>query len=72
VEVLRTLERFGLTWDGPVIYQSTRNEAYRAALDKLRHAGFAYPYSCSRREIGVGIYSATCRTRPPVPSKPHT
>jgi glutamyl-Q tRNA(Asp) synthetase len=70
-EILRALERFGLTWDGPVLYQSTRAEAYRGALETLRRAGFAYPCSCSRREIGDGVYPGTCRKRPPDPGKPH-
>jgi glutamyl-Q tRNA(Asp) synthetase len=33
--ILRTLERFGFEWDGPVLYQSTRIEAYREALECL-------------------------------------
>jgi glutamyl-Q tRNA(Asp) synthetase len=70
-DILHTLERFGLTWDGPVIYQSTRTDAYRDSLEKLRHAGFAYPCSCSRREIGDGIYPGTCRNGPRDPRKPH-
>ncbi len=46
--ILRTLERFGFEWDGPVVRQSTRLEAYRAALDRLRRDGAVYPCSCSR------------------------
>jgi len=34
-DILRTLEAFGFEWDGPVVYQSTRNGAYRAAFDEL-------------------------------------
>ncbi len=34
-DILRTLERFRFEWDGPVLYQSTRTEAYRAALERL-------------------------------------
>jgi glutamyl-Q tRNA(Asp) synthetase len=41
-EILRTLERFGFEWDGPVLYQSTRLDAYREALDQLRQNGFVY------------------------------
>ena len=37
--ILRTLEGFGLTWDGTVMYQSARTEAHRAALDELRRTG---------------------------------
>jgi len=34
-EILRTLERFRFEWDGPVLYQSTRTDAYREALERL-------------------------------------
>ena len=47
-DILSTLERFGFEWDGPVLYQSTRLDAYREALDQLRRNGFVYPCSCSR------------------------
>lgn len=47
-DILETLERFGFEWDGPVLYQSTRIDAYREALDRLRRDGFVYPCSCSR------------------------
>lgn len=46
--ILRTLERFGFEWDAPVLYQSTRIDAYREALDQLKRGGFVYPCSCSR------------------------
>lgn len=70
-DILQTLEEFGFEWDGPVLYQSTRGEAYRAALDQLRNAGMLFPCGCSRREIadsqlpahGAGgvRYPGTCR-----------
>lgn len=65
-DILRTLEQFGLTWDGEILYQSHRSEAYRAALTTLEAQGNAYPCACSRREIaetgGEGtIYPGTCR-----------
>ena len=41
----------GLEWDGPALRQSTRGEAYAAALDELRRLGVAYPCFCTRREI---------------------
>jgi len=71
--ILRTLEAFGLEWDGPVLYQSTRSEAYRAALDHLDRAGLLYACTCSRKEIansGSAIYSGTCRGRRPT-TAPH-
>lgn len=58
--ILRTLEEFGFVWDGRVLYQSTRTEAYRAALDQLQAAGVAFPCGCSRKET-PDRYPGTCR-----------
>lgn len=68
-EQLRTLEAFGFEWDGEVLYQSTRREAYRAALDVLGAAGRLFACSCSRRELAAGGeespgYPGTCRAGP--------
>ena len=38
-EMLRTLEAFGLTWDGEVVYQSRRTRFYTEALESLRAGG---------------------------------
>ncbi|MGF1445151.1 MAG: tRNA glutamyl-Q(34) synthetase GluQRS [Pikeienuella sp.] len=43
----------GIDWDGPVLRQSTRVGAYRAALDHLRAAGLVYACRCSRRDIAA-------------------
>jgi glutamyl-Q tRNA(Asp) synthetase len=59
--ILRTLERFGLEWDGPVLYQSSRIEAYDAVLDDLRGQGRVFPCGCSRKDVGE-CYPGTCRT----------
>jgi glutamyl-Q tRNA(Asp) synthetase len=59
-EILRTLERFGLHWDGEPVWQTRRKEAYREALDRLQRAGLAYPCACARREA-AGRYSGRCR-----------
>jgi glutamyl-Q tRNA(Asp) synthetase len=68
-EILRVLERLGLTWDGPVAYQSLRRERYAAALQAL-HTN-TYWCGCTRREVadsslgvapdGAQIYPGTCR-----------
>lgn len=67
-EILRTLERFGLYWDGPVMYQSRRGEAYAEALQRLCANGRLFDCACSRREVRNGapglegpIYPGTCR-----------
>jgi glutamyl-Q tRNA(Asp) synthetase len=53
--ILRTLEACGLGWDGDVMYQSRRGEAYRAALAQLQQQGLVYPCACTRREIADSI-----------------
>ena len=68
-DILRTLERFGLHWNGEVIYQSQRSAAYADALHELQNSGMAYPCACSRKEIADSalhgiegqIYPGTCR-----------
>lgn len=73
--ILRTLEDFGLTWDGAVVWQSRRSDAHAAALERLRENGLVYGCKCSRREIadsaasGIegAIYPGTCRDHPPGP-----
>ena len=68
-EIVATLARCGLEWDGDVEYQSRRLSDYRAALDRLESSAAAYPCSCTRREMadsllaldGARIYPGTCR-----------
>src|SRR2546430_13971033 len=47
-EILSHLERLGLYWDGPVIFQSRRTVLYREALQALHD--HTYWCGCSRRE----------------------
>ncbi len=49
--ILRALEACGMQWDESVVRQSTRGDAYHAALHQLRRSGLLYPCACSRREI---------------------
>jgi glutamyl-Q tRNA(Asp) synthetase len=69
-DILRTLESLGLEWDGEVMRQSTRSDAYRTALARLDGAGATYPCACTRAEIGDSaiagvdgsrVYPGTCR-----------
>jgi glutamyl-Q tRNA(Asp) synthetase len=67
-DILRTLEALGLYWDEPVLYQSTRLDAYEAALETLKQSGRVYPCTCSRKsiaalqeELGVSVYPGVCR-----------
>jgi glutamyl-Q tRNA(Asp) synthetase len=73
------LRWLGLDWDGPALRQSTRGDAYAAALTELRRLGVAYPCFCTRREIDeevarmIGaphgpegaLYPGTCRDLSP-------
>lgn len=67
--ILRQLEAYGLHWDGAVLVQSQRDDAYAAALATLQASGAAYPCACSRRQLaqaprsheGETIYPGSCR-----------
>ena len=61
-EILRALERYALTWDGEVVYQSQRIPLYEAALNELRSKDLVFDCACSRAEVGEeAIYPGTCR-----------
>ncbi|MDZ4202190.1 MAG: tRNA glutamyl-Q(34) synthetase GluQRS [Gallionella sp.] len=68
-DILRTLEAFGLHWDGDILYQSQRTAAYNEALHQLQTSGAIYPCCCTRKEIadsalhGIDgpVYPGTCR-----------
>ena len=67
--ILGCLHAFGMRWNGDVMFQSRRTQAYHAALHRLRNRGLVYPCACSRREIdevapdGVEgpVYPGSCR-----------
>jgi glutamyl-Q tRNA(Asp) synthetase len=77
-DILRTLERYGLHWDGEVIYQGRRHSEYQQALEQLDTDGWLYGCACTRREIadtalpgqGGSIYPGTCRNGLPDGRKP--
>lgn len=58
------LDALGLHWDGPVLLQSQRLDAYAEALARLTEAGLIYPCTCTRKELGSAtLYPGTCRSR---------
>lgn len=70
-EILSALEALGLHWDGEIVWQSQRTEAYIEAIEKLRQRGLVFDCTCSRKEILSSaphpgedgpIYPGTCRT----------
>ncbi len=61
--ILRQLEHYGLHWDGDVLWQSQRHDAYREALAWLHEQGLSYYCTCTRARIQSigGIYDGHCR-----------
>ncbi|MDR1228366.1 MAG: tRNA glutamyl-Q(34) synthetase GluQRS [Azoarcus sp.] len=67
--ILATLERHGFEWDGEVMRQSRRIDAYAAALARLKAGGHVFPCACTRREMadsalardGSRRYPGACR-----------
>ncbi|MGA0569321.1 tRNA glutamyl-Q(34) synthetase GluQRS [Variovorax sp. VNK109] len=74
--ILQQLAALGLHPDAAPLRQSTRGDAYQAALDRLIEAGLAYPCACSRSDILAAlaerdalprrheelVYPGTCRS----------
>jgi glutamyl-Q tRNA(Asp) synthetase len=52
-DILRTLDRFGLHWDGPVLRQSARADAYEDALARLAADGALRSCLCSRAQLAA-------------------
>jgi glutamyl-Q tRNA(Asp) synthetase len=75
--ILDDLAWLGLTWPEPVLRQSTRTEAYKTAINRLKSLGLLYPCTCTRAEIALaapqenvtnpGVYPGTCRGRTDAP-----
>ncbi|MGN6150007.1 MAG: tRNA glutamyl-Q(34) synthetase GluQRS, partial [Rhizomicrobium sp.] len=56
--IYEDLAWLGLDWEKPVLRQSERFDAYRAALDRLQAQGLLYPCFCTRAEIAAEIARA--------------
>ncbi|HET7435221.1 MAG TPA: tRNA glutamyl-Q(34) synthetase GluQRS [Thermoanaerobaculia bacterium] len=61
-EILAALQRYGLTWDGEIVWQSRRIALYEAALAELRAKQLVFDCACSR---GESVYPGTCRNGVP-------
>jgi len=49
------LKWLGLDWDGEILRQNNRQEAYEKALENLKTRGLVYPCFCTRKEIQAEI-----------------
>ncbi len=56
--IFADLHWLGLNWEEPVLRQSARGAAYRAALEVLERQHLLYPCFCTRKEIAEEIARA--------------
>jgi len=69
--IQRTLEAFGLHWDGSIAFQSQHIEVYEYFINDLQVRELIYPCTCSRKELinnargelHPDIYPGICRHR---------
>ena len=61
--ILDALQRYGFEWDGELVRQSERHDAYAQVVDRLFSMGLAYACTCSRKQLEGyhGIYPGLCR-----------
>lgn len=61
--ILNALESYGFEWDGEMVRQSDRHDAYAEVLNRLFNHGLAYACTCSRKQLEPyhGIYPGFCR-----------
>ncbi|MGF1738556.1 tRNA glutamyl-Q(34) synthetase GluQRS [Photobacterium satsumensis] len=64
-DILRTLEAYGLEWDGGIMYQSQRHEAYQAQIASWLDHQQAYYCQCTRKQVkqAGGFYPGNCRDK---------
>src|SRR5687768_3848995 len=53
--IYEDLAWLGLTWETPVRRQSEHFSDYRAAFERLRARGLAYPCFCSRADLARAV-----------------
>ncbi|MDI1292917.1 MAG: tRNA glutamyl-Q(34) synthetase GluQRS [Methylobacter sp.] len=77
--ILKTLESFGLHWDGEVYCQSRHIDVYNDIISDLQRNRLIYPCTCSRKKLTASarkqappdIYPGICRNRQTPPDCPY-
>ena len=61
--ILHALESYGFEWDGELVRQSERHDAYAKVLNDMFNHGLAYACTCSRKQLAPynGVYPGLCR-----------
>lgn len=62
--IFEDLRWLGIEWDGPVLRQSTRFDAYRAAAQQLQSLGLLYPCFATRSDIEAATAAHPTGTDP--------
>ena len=57
--IFEDLRWLGLEWEEPIVFQSARMPAYRAAAERLKALGLLYPCFATRSEIAAAAGDAT-------------
>ncbi len=65
--ILNSLQAHGLSWDGEVLWQSQRHDAYATAIQQLFDKGHAFRCDCTRAQLATqgNVYLGRCRSQPP-------
>jgi glutamyl-Q tRNA(Asp) synthetase len=77
--IFEDLHWLGLSWDGPILTQSQRTDAYEGKLGELKSRGLVYACFCTRGDIAQSLtaphgdaatsYPGTCRPLPDDPGR---
>lgn len=61
--IIRCLGDHQLHWDGDILYQSQRLDAYTDTISSLRKQDLVFPCTCTRKALAAnpGPYPGTCR-----------
>jgi len=69
--IIKQLEAYNFLWDGEILYQSQRSQAYQAAFDQL--SDFTFACECTRKTLQTAlqkntgkysyVYPGTCREK---------
>lgn len=63
--IMRSLNQYGFSWEGPVRWQSENSERYASALRSLVEKELVFACQCSRKTLaGQKLYPGHCRNNP--------